>query len=246
MPAARSRSRSTSKAASRPSNGHSSRSKPAASPINVDSGEEEVEAVDVVEEDEEDDSEGGEDEYEVQAVLDHKFKKGKYEYLVAWKGYGPEHNTWEPQDNVEHAEDLVKSYWEKQPKETAGNVRKRGRPSAADAASSPKPKKGRPESASNANTRADTASVSDDDVTDYHQTHIDSVEKYMDIPDWEDLVKSIDTVERTSDGQLMVFLTMKDGAQLGQTTSLVNKRCPQQIIKFYETHLKFVPMTVPS
>ncbi|MDN8999624.1 hypothetical protein Q0P46_13775, partial [Staphylococcus aureus] len=61
---------------SRPSNGHSSRSKAAASPINVDSGEEEVEAVDGVEEDEEDDSEGGEDEYEVQAVLDHKFKVG--------------------------------------------------------------------------------------------------------------------------------------------------------------------------
>ena len=50
----------------------------------------------------------GEEEYEVEAVLDsrwHKVGRGRQDlqYLVKWKGYGPEENTWEPAANLEHA-----------------------------------------------------------------------------------------------------------------------------------------------
>jgi hypothetical protein len=31
-----------------------------------------------------------------------------YEYLVSWKGYGPEENTWEPYDNVAECSELGK------------------------------------------------------------------------------------------------------------------------------------------
>jgi Chromo (CHRromatin Organisation MOdifier) domain len=43
-------------------------------------------------------------EYEVDAIIDRrerKYGRGKrVEYLIAWKGYGHEHDTWEPARNV--------------------------------------------------------------------------------------------------------------------------------------------------
>ena len=58
----------------------------------------------------------GELEYEVERILLHKdipMKKGtKREYYVKWKGYGPEHCTWEPESHLQHAPDCVKDYWE--------------------------------------------------------------------------------------------------------------------------------------
>ncbi|ORX38261.1 hypothetical protein BD324DRAFT_620189 [Kockovaella imperatae] len=57
-------------------------------------GEEEQEEGDGDEEEEE------EGEYEVESIVDHKMQNGKYIYLVSWKGYGPEHNTWEPEAHV--------------------------------------------------------------------------------------------------------------------------------------------------
>ena len=40
------------------------------------------------------------DFYEVEAVLDSRVKHRKVEYLVHWKGYGPDNRTWEPFDNL--------------------------------------------------------------------------------------------------------------------------------------------------
>jgi Chromo (CHRromatin Organisation MOdifier) domain len=51
----------------------------------------------------------GEEEYEVEQVLDSRRKghgKGRLEYFLKWEGYPHAHNTWEPADQV-HADDLV-------------------------------------------------------------------------------------------------------------------------------------------
>lgn len=54
-------------------------------------------------------------EYEVEAILLHRdVKRGKRstrEYLVKWLGYGPEHNSWEP-DSGMHCDDLIARYWD--------------------------------------------------------------------------------------------------------------------------------------
>jgi hypothetical protein len=42
-------------------------------------------------------------EYEVESILEHRFRGKKHPkayYKVAWKGYGIEHNSWEPESNV--------------------------------------------------------------------------------------------------------------------------------------------------
>jgi len=42
-----------------------------------------------------------EEEFQVDRLLDKRTKNGKIEYLLSWKGYGPEENTWEPKANLD-------------------------------------------------------------------------------------------------------------------------------------------------
>jgi hypothetical protein len=39
-------------------------------------------------------------EYEVEAVVGHRKKNGRKEYLIKWKGYSSDANTWEPEANL--------------------------------------------------------------------------------------------------------------------------------------------------
>jgi transposase InsO family protein len=56
-------------------------------------------------------------EFEVERLLDHRqVKRGrskslKKEFLVKWLGYGPEHNTWEPESNLTHCDEILTGYW---------------------------------------------------------------------------------------------------------------------------------------
>ena len=53
-------------------------------------------------------------EYEVETILDHRYRgtrNRKASYLVVWKGYAPEHNTWEPERNLKNAPEILADYW---------------------------------------------------------------------------------------------------------------------------------------
>lgn len=68
------------------------------------------------------------DEFEIQQILQHRSTKRRgaqttntrttrrralVEYLVKWKGQGPEHNSWEPDSGLDLAKEAVGDYWER-------------------------------------------------------------------------------------------------------------------------------------
>ncbi|XP_028430107.1 chromobox protein homolog 1-like isoform X2 [Perca flavescens] len=57
-----------------------------------------------------------EEEYVVEKVLDSKVVKGRVEFLLKWKGFSDEDNTWEPQDNLD-CPDLITEYMKKHEEE---------------------------------------------------------------------------------------------------------------------------------
>lgn len=56
----------------------------------------------------------GEDEFEVEAIMDCRRRGGHIQYLVKWKGYPPEDNSWEPSSNI-HAPRLIQTFHKKYP-----------------------------------------------------------------------------------------------------------------------------------
>ena len=48
----------------------------------------------------------GEEHYEVEAILDSRMSRGQFQFLIQWKGYSYEHNSWENATDV-HSPALV-------------------------------------------------------------------------------------------------------------------------------------------
>ncbi|EDW07391.1 M-phase phosphoprotein 8 isoform X1 [Drosophila mojavensis] len=62
-------------------------------------------------------------EFEVEAIVGHKSKNGESFFLVRWKGYGKEDDSWEPEAEL-NCDDLIEEYRKKNSKKSAGAGKK--------------------------------------------------------------------------------------------------------------------------
>ena len=51
-----------------------------------------------------------EKEYEVEEILDRQERRGRTKYLVKWKGYTAEENTWEELENLKNAMEKIEEF----------------------------------------------------------------------------------------------------------------------------------------
>ncbi|KAG2142822.1 uncharacterized protein EDB93DRAFT_1252086 [Suillus bovinus] len=67
-----------------------------------------------------------------------------------------------------------------------------------------------------------------------------SMKKHMTIASWENLVETIDTIERGDEGDLYVYFKIKHSdIRMREVSRLCAQKFPQKLIKFYESNLRW-------
>jgi len=171
-----------------------------------------------------------EEEYSVEKVVDKRVgRNGKVEYLLKWKGYGDEDNTWEPKENLD-CKDLIETYEKKRKEKTdkkkEADKRKSGTGEESSGISSLSSDKKKEADKRKSGPGGDTASKKkkgDDDKPRGFDRTLDP----------ERIIGATD-----SSGELMFLIKWKgsDEADLVPARE-ANVKCPQTVIKFYEERL---------
>ncbi|EGN95097.1 hypothetical protein SERLA73DRAFT_77108 [Serpula lacrymans var. lacrymans S7.3] len=201
---------------------------------------------------EEGDEEEEEEEFEIEAIIEAKrgtFANGRYGYLVKWKNYGPEHNSWVDEQDAGNAEDLIEEYWRKHkkdkkaPRKSIEKTRRKSsvRDDSAETGSASKKRARSQKSAKEANgttKKAKKETVTGEDADDMV---LGNMGKYMQAPNWEHLIETVDTIERDDESnELYVYFTLKKGGErIRETSKLCGERFPQKLLRFYESNLRW-------
>ena len=53
----------------------------------------------------------GDTQYDVAKILDVRSKGAGKQFLVSWEGYGPEHDTWEDQEDLANCKEKLQEFW---------------------------------------------------------------------------------------------------------------------------------------
>lgn len=155
----------------------------------------------------------GEEEYEVERLLARRTRKGQTEYLIKWSGYPESESTWQTVDTMSCPELIAAFEGEHPPSPTRGTAG---------------PRDGGPRTASPRHVRS----------VDTKGPFAPSAEPWT-MGDWEEEVESVDTVTRSDSGQLHVWLLWRSGEISEELAEEANIRCPQKVIEFYQSRLKF-------
>lgn len=145
---------------------------------------------------------------------------------MKWQGYeNPKDRTWEPEENMETAADVLKEYFEDiggRPEKPEKGTKRKGR------ASTVKSETGTPASTKRTKTKAEPA------------------EKAWSPPpgSWEHEVSHIDTVEQNIDPKTgkdarYAYLVWNNQKKTQHPLKHIYTKCPQKMLQYYESHLVF-------
>ncbi|XP_010766757.1 E3 SUMO-protein ligase CBX4 [Notothenia coriiceps] len=67
----------------------------------------------------------GEHVFAVESIEKKRSRKGRFEYLVKWRGWSPKYNTWEPEENILDPR-LLDAFQDRERHEQLMGYRKRG------------------------------------------------------------------------------------------------------------------------
>ncbi|XP_006882447.1 PREDICTED: chromobox protein homolog 5-like, partial [Elephantulus edwardii] len=161
-----------------------------------------------------DSSSEDEEEYVVEKVLDRCVVKGQVEYLLKWKGFSEEHNTWEPEKNLDCPE-LISEFMKKYKMKEGEN--------------------NKPREKSESNKRKSNFSNNTDDIKSKkkREQSNDIARGFERGLEPEKIIGATDSCN-----DLMLLMKWKDTVE----TDLVlakeaNVKCPQIVIAFYEERL---------
>jgi len=180
--------------------------------------------VEIVDDDEGDDDakeDGDEETFAVEKVLAHRIAKKSnvsaslacpfhqvyadrdqgvkgFQYLIKWLGYDNSNdNTWEDEDNCEGAQQLINLYWEKVgPKPSLTIPNKGGR----------KRNLSTPASETGATKRRRKSSTEEPTPSSNKVIEVSSWEPPADLDNWDDQVADVETMEKTDNGLILVYL----------------------------------------
>ncbi|CAL8306271.1 unnamed protein product [Merluccius merluccius] len=150
-----------------------------------------------------------EEEYVVEKVLERRIFKGKVEFLLKWKGFSDEDNTWEPEDNLD-CPDLIAEFMQKL-KEKEEKKKKEGKRKAPSEASADAEEKG---------------SKKKKEETEKARGFGRGLQP-------ERIIGATD-----SSGELMFLMKWKNSDEADLVPAKeANVKCPQVVISFYEERL---------
>jgi len=170
------------------------------------------------------------EEFVVERIVNHRFRNGRKEYLLAWKGYTEDENTWEPEQNLD-CPDLIEEYEKRILQRSRHNMHEPStalkRKTSLDQAPVHN-KRGRPPNDSYASRNYPKQSTS--------SIHVDESSAFDRGLDPEKILGATDTT-----GELMLLVQWKGTSEADLVPSRVcNVKCPQVVIKFYEERLTWI------
>ncbi|XP_069093632.1 chromobox protein homolog 1 isoform X1 [Pleurodeles waltl] len=189
-----------------------------------------------------------EEEYVVEKVLDRRVVKGKVEYLLKWKGFSDEDNTWEPEENLD-CPDLIAEFLQSQKSahETdKSDSSKRKAESDSELGDESKPKKKKEEEPDprkntteaekleGSKRKADSDSeIGEESKPKKKKEEIEKPRGFSRGLDPERIIGATD-----SSGELMFLMKWKDSDEADLVPAKeANLKCPQVVISFYEERL---------
>ncbi|CDS40706.1 chromobox protein 1 [Echinococcus multilocularis] len=190
---------------------------------------------------ESEDSDIGEGEYQVEKIVKVRIRGGKKEYLLKWKGYAEEDNSWEPEENLD-CPDLIKDFEERMLRERS-SVLTPGRPSSSSAkvtprtklltASEPLRKRGRPVHSDSEEFASEPKRLADESSSVIHKSPSKIARGFARGLKPDRIIGATD-----SSGELMFLIKWKDSNEADLVPAReAHVKCPQTVIRFYEERL---------